>query len=99
MLELMQQHGDQFKPIFTALFKNNPISRVFRFLNEEAPPAENALLIASLPPQLFLQALFRMKTRRTDEHTSNSNRYRRGDRRYCRSSPPRAQRLSGDRAR
>jgi lycopene beta-cyclase len=99
MLELMQRHGDQFKPIFTALFKNNPIARVFRFLDEEAPPAENALLIASLPPRLFLQALFRMKTRRTDEHTSNGNRYRRGDRRYCRGSPPRAQRLSGDRAR
>ena len=64
MLELMQQRGDQIKPIFTALFKNNPLSRVLRFLDEEASPAENALLIARLPPQLFLQVLPQMIKRK-----------------------------------
>jgi lycopene beta-cyclase len=63
MLEVMQRHGDEIKPIFTALFKNNPIERVLRFLDEEASPAENSLLIASLPPRLFLQALFQLKRR------------------------------------
>lgn len=58
MLDIMQHHGDEIKPIFTALFKNNPITRVLRFLDEQGSPAENALLIASLPPKLFLQALF-----------------------------------------
>ena len=58
MLDIMQHHGDGIKPIFTALFKNNPITRVLRFLDEQGSPAENALLIASLPPKLFLQALF-----------------------------------------
>ncbi len=61
MLEIMQAHGDQIKPIFTTLFKNNPIARVLRFLDEQASPAENALLIASLPPKLFLQAMVEMK--------------------------------------
>jgi lycopene beta-cyclase len=63
MLEVMQRHGDEIKPIFTTLFKNNPIERVLRFLDEEASPAENSLLIASLPPRLFLQALFQLKRR------------------------------------
>jgi lycopene beta-cyclase len=58
MLDIMRHHGGEIKPIFTALFKKNPISRVLRFLDEEGSPAENALLIASLPPKLFLQALF-----------------------------------------
>ena len=59
MLEVMQQHGDEIKPIFTALFKNNPISRVLRLLDEEGSLFENARLIASLPPKPFLQAMFR----------------------------------------
>jgi lycopene beta-cyclase len=61
MLELMARQGGQIKSIFTELFKNNPIERVLRFLDEAASPAENAGLIASLPPKLFLQALFRLK--------------------------------------
>jgi lycopene beta-cyclase len=61
MLDVIQRHGDRIKSIFTALFKNNPIERVFRFLDEAASPAENSLLIASLPPQLFLQSLFRLQ--------------------------------------
>jgi lycopene beta-cyclase len=64
MLEVMQRHGDRIRPIFTALFKNNPIARVFRFLDEEASLKENSLVIASLPPKLFLQAMFRMKALR-----------------------------------
>jgi lycopene beta-cyclase len=61
MLEVMQRHGEEIKPIFTALFKNNPITRVLRFLDERASVEENSLLIVSLPPRLFLQAMFSMK--------------------------------------
>ncbi len=61
MLHMMQTHGDQIKPIFTALFKNNPVDRVLRFLDEEASLAENAVLIATLPPGLFLRAMLEMK--------------------------------------
>jgi lycopene beta-cyclase len=61
MLQVMRRHGDQIKPIFTALFKNNPIGRVLRFLDEEASAVENSQLIASLPPKLFLRAMLRMR--------------------------------------
>jgi lycopene beta-cyclase len=64
MLNIMAQLGEQIKPIFTALFRNNPIERVLRFLDETATPAENMALIASLPPRRFLQALWRLKVSR-----------------------------------
>jgi lycopene beta-cyclase len=61
MLQIMGRHGDQIEPIFAALFKNNPIERVLRFLDEAASPWESLSLIATLPPALFLQALFQLK--------------------------------------
>ncbi|MBI5031234.1 MAG: Lycopene cyclase [Chloroflexi bacterium] len=57
MLDVMQRHGDQVKSIFAALFKNNPIERVLRLLDEEGSVVENAQLLASLPPKLFLEAI------------------------------------------
>jgi hypothetical protein len=45
------------------MFKNNSIGRVFRFLDEVASPWENFLLIATLPPRLFLQALSQRRVR------------------------------------
>ena len=57
MLDVMQRHGDQIQSIFTALFTNNPIERVLRLLDEEGSLIENAQLIASLPPKLFLEAI------------------------------------------
>lgn len=59
MLQLMYRHGAQAKSLFADLFKNNPIERVFHFLDEGASPRENLALMASLPPGLFLQAFFR----------------------------------------
>ncbi len=61
MLDVMQRNGGEIKSIFTALFKNNPIERVLNFLDEKASSAENLRLIASLPPGLFLQALFYLR--------------------------------------
>jgi lycopene beta-cyclase len=63
MLHVMQHHGAQMRGIFSALFKNNPIQRIFRFLDEATTPAENAALIASVPPRPFLQALWQMKVK------------------------------------
>ncbi len=60
MLQIMTRHGERVKPIFAALFKNNPIQRVLRFLDETGSPWENLLLIASLPDPLFLRALLRL---------------------------------------
>jgi hypothetical protein len=64
MLQIMSHHSERIKPIFTALFKKNPIQRIFRFLDETAPLWENLVLIPSLPPALFLQALFRLEVLR-----------------------------------
>ena len=57
MLKVMTHHGEHIKPIFAAFFKNNPIKRVFRFLDEKTNLVENLLLIASLPSRIFLQTL------------------------------------------
>jgi lycopene beta-cyclase len=61
LLQILYRQGQQGEPIFTALFKNNPIDRIFEFLDETAGIPENLKLIASLPPLSFLKALFRTK--------------------------------------
>jgi lycopene beta-cyclase len=64
LLNLMTHHPDDLKPIFTIMFKRNPIQRIFRFLDETATLSEEVRFIASLPPWRFLQALFRLKVLR-----------------------------------
>ncbi len=59
MLEVMEKHGGRMAEIFTALFKKNPIQRVFRFLDEEISIAENLAVLASVPPWPFVQALLK----------------------------------------
>lgn len=63
LLDVIQKHGDHIKAAFTAMFQGNPIERVLRFLDEEATPWDNLMLVASLPPQLFVQSLVRVVTR------------------------------------
>ncbi len=64
LLNIMTHHPDELKPIFTRMFKNNPLQRVFHFLDETATLGEEVGFIASLPPWRFLQALFRLKVLR-----------------------------------
>jgi lycopene beta-cyclase len=64
MLNVMACHGDQAKPIFTAMFKNNPIERILRFLDETTSPRENLAMMASLPAWLFVRAWFELKVLR-----------------------------------
>ena len=64
LLNLMAHHPEDLKTIFTLMFKNNHIQRIFRFLDETATLNEEARFIASLPPWRFLQALFRLKVLR-----------------------------------
>jgi len=61
LLQILYRQGGLSESIFTALFKNNPIQRVFRFLDEEAPLLENIALMASLPAWPFLRALLKLK--------------------------------------
>jgi lycopene beta-cyclase len=59
LLDIMRHQGDEIKPVFGALFQNNPIERILRFLDEDASPLEIGAIIASLPPGLFLRTLAR----------------------------------------
>jgi lycopene beta-cyclase len=62
MLEVMQRHGDFLKTAFGMMFKRVPVKHILRFLDEEATPWENLMLVASLPPRLFAQALLQVLT-------------------------------------
>ena len=64
LLNIMTHHPDDLKPIFTLMFRNNPIQRIFRFLDETASLNEEMRFIFSLPPWRFLQALFNLKVLR-----------------------------------
>ncbi|HET7089853.1 MAG TPA: lycopene cyclase family protein [Anaerolineae bacterium] len=64
MLQIMLRRGAQVQQLFTLLFKNNPIERVLRFLDEAGSVWENLQLIPTLPPAPFLEALFRLKVLR-----------------------------------
>ncbi|HSD85181.1 MAG TPA: lycopene cyclase family protein, partial [Anaerolineae bacterium] len=64
LLNIMTHHPDDLKPIFTLMFRNNPIQHIFSFLDETATLSEEIRFIASLPPWRFLQALFRLKVLR-----------------------------------
>ena len=61
LLQILYRQGGLSESIFTALFTNNPIQRVFRFLDEEAPLLENIALMSSLPTRPFLRALLKLK--------------------------------------
>ncbi len=64
MLQVMLRRGGEMHHIFTQLFRNNPIQRVFAFLDEEQSFLEDIKVLASLPPLPFLQALIRLKVLR-----------------------------------
>lgn len=60
MLNVMFRHGDEMEHIFTKMFLNNPIDRIFRFLDETGSMIDNIKLLLSVPPKRFIQALIRI---------------------------------------
>ncbi len=65
MLQVMKRHGHEMSAIFTQLFRNNPIERIFRFLDETNRFSEDLKLLASLPFPPFIAALVRLKILRS----------------------------------
>lgn len=63
MLKVMDTQGDHIKKAFTAMFKRNPVDHILRFLDEEATPWQNLMLVATMPPQVFLHALLKVSAR------------------------------------
>lgn len=57
MLEVMEKNGGRMAEIFTAMFKHNPIQRIFRFLDEDSRLLDHLALFSSVPPGPFLKAL------------------------------------------
>jgi lycopene beta-cyclase len=64
--------GDRMAAIFAALFRGNPIGRIFRFLDETASAWEIVRLMATVPPWPFLHVLFRFQTLKTLAATMQS---------------------------
>ncbi|MBN1248327.1 MAG: Lycopene cyclase [Anaerolineae bacterium] len=62
LLKVIHQHGDHLKGAFGAMFKRNPIEHILRFLDETSSPWENLMLIASMPPAVFLKAFVQVAT-------------------------------------
>ena len=62
-LDVLLHDGRQSEKIFSDLFQNNPIGRIFRFLDEEGAIFENLQLLNSLSPGPFLKAFFRKLTK------------------------------------
>jgi lycopene beta-cyclase len=63
LLDVLTQSGDLGARTFTALFRKNPIQRIFRFLDEETTWAEDLQVMASVPWIPFTKAWFNVKRR------------------------------------
>ena len=82
MLDVMARNGGRMARIFTELFRRNPIRRIIQFLDEAGSLANDAALLASLPPGPFLRALLRVCARRRS--AQKSSRWRPWPKRSCR---------------
>jgi lycopene beta-cyclase len=63
MLKVMDTQGDHIETAFTSMFKRNPVDHILRFLDEEATPWQNLMLVATMPPQVFLHAFLKVSLR------------------------------------
>jgi lycopene beta-cyclase len=57
LLNIMHREGWKIAEIFSAMFKNNPIERNLRFLDERTAFWEDLLIMASVPPMPFLESI------------------------------------------
>lgn len=60
LLNILTWDGNAVKPIFSHLFRNNPIERIFAFLDERSTLAQELLIFSMLPFRPFLKALYRL---------------------------------------
>lgn len=56
LLNILKNKGHLSENIFTAMFKNNSIQQIFRFLDEEGGLPNDLKIITSLPPLPFLKS-------------------------------------------
>lgn len=58
LLNILKSHGHQAEKLFSCMFKNNSIRRLFQFLDEEGGLSNDLKIISSLPPGPFLRSTF-----------------------------------------
>ena len=61
LLQIIKEQPEKVKAIMTYLFKNQPMARVLKFLDEETNLLEEALIMGLLPWKPFLQTLLKPK--------------------------------------
>ena len=64
LLSILDRLPDKGRSIFVDLFEKNPLTRVFRFLDEEDSLWENLRLVASVPWSILIVAWFDVRIRR-----------------------------------
>ncbi|MEQ1571854.1 MAG: lycopene cyclase family protein, partial [Myxococcota bacterium] len=65
LLDLVRARGPATIPVFMAMFRDNPVDRALRFLDEAASVADLTTLVATLPGRgPFVAAALRVLTRR-----------------------------------
>jgi lycopene beta-cyclase len=65
LLQILYRQGHLSESVFTALFQNNPIHRIFSFLDETGGVWDNLKVMASVPALPFMRAWARLKILRT----------------------------------
>ncbi len=61
LLQIMYRHPEDCARLFTRLFQDNPIQRIFHFLDEEGDWLNDLGVLTSLPPYRFIEAFVRVK--------------------------------------
>ena len=60
LLNILQEHGEEGKGIFSRLFRYNRMSRILQFLEEQTNIRQEVRIFASLPILTFLMAVVRV---------------------------------------
>ncbi|MDO7873217.1 lycopene cyclase family protein [Hymenobacter sp. ASUV-10] len=60
LLDIMQRRGETTRDIFAQLFANNPVERIFRFLDERTSWVDNLRIMNSVPAGPFMRSIWQV---------------------------------------
>ncbi len=61
LLNIMDKDGGCSEEIFSQLFRNNPVQRIFKFLDEETTFTEELAIMNSVPRKKFIKSFLNLK--------------------------------------
>lgn len=70
LLHILERYGEQAAPVFSRLFRHNPMGRVLTFLNEQSTWWQEARIFAFLPKRPFLRALLEINVQTRKQATA-----------------------------